>query len=60
MSVKIRVSYSTDQEIAGVIRLLSPALKECRLRPAKGGYRRAYITLNTGRSPREHREGVKA
>lgn len=46
MSVKIKVSYSTDQELTGVIRLLSPSLKECRLRPAKGAYKRAYISLN--------------
>ena len=57
MSVKIKVSYSTDQELAGVIRLLSPALKECRLRPAKGAYKRAYITLDSVRDAGECKKG---
>lgn len=57
MSVKIRVSYNTDQEIAGVIRLLSPALKECKLRPAKGAYKRAYITLDSVRDAEGRKKG---
>ena len=45
MSIKIRVSYSTDEELAGLIRLLSPAVKSWKVKPQKGQYRRAYISL---------------
>lgn len=27
--IRIKVSYNTEDELAGVIRLLTPALKEC-------------------------------
>ena len=46
MSVKIKVSYNTDQELAGVIRLLSPAVKDCKVSSNKEGrYKKAYICL---------------
>lgn len=28
--IKIKISYNTDEEIAGVIRLLSPVMKSCK------------------------------
>lgn len=43
--VKIRVSYNTEKELAGVIRLLSPVLKSYKVQPQKGKYKRAYIEL---------------
>ena len=48
MSVKIRVSYTDDEELAGVIRLLSPCGEvpgrwQCR---QEGAYRNAYIYLH--------------
>lgn len=52
MSVKIKVSYNTDEELAGVIRLLSPVLKDYKVsRNKEGRYKKAYIELNTERTP---------
>lgn len=45
MSVMIRVKYSTEEELAGVIRLLSPMLRNVKVQPQKGQYKRAYISL---------------
>ncbi len=58
MSVKIKISYTDDQELTGVIRLLSPIVKNWKKQPAKGKYKRAYIELNRERSPNEAREGA--
>ena len=47
MSVKIRVSYTDDEELAGVIRLLSPAVKSWKVaKRQEGAYRNAYIYLH--------------
>lgn len=43
--IKIKVSYSTEIELAGVVRLLSPVLKSCKVQPQKGRYKRAYIDI---------------
>ena len=46
MSVRIKVSYNTDQELAGVIRLLSPVLKDYKVsRNKEGRYKKAYIDI---------------
>ncbi len=58
MSVKIKVSYTKDEELTGVIKLLSPVVKDWKKQPAKGKYKRAYIELNHERSPNEAREGA--
>lgn len=48
MSVKIKVSYNTDQELAGVIRLLTPALIDYKVSRNKDGrYKKAYAELNS-------------
>lgn len=57
MSVKIRVSYTDDEELAGVIRLLSPVVKSCKRQSRKGKYKRAYIELNREESPNKARGG---
>lgn len=57
MSVKIKISYTTEEELAGVIRLLSPVVKSWKKQPANGKYKRAYGTLNRERSPSEAGEG---
>lgn len=47
MSVKIRVSYTTPQELKKVLEHLKPILKSCK--PDKGkekAYKKAYIELN--------------
>ncbi len=47
MSVKIRISYTEEEELAGVIRLLSPALKSYKVsRRKEGKYRSAYADLD--------------
>ena len=57
MSVKIKVSYSTDQELAGVIRLLSPKLKSWKKsKKQEGRYKNAYAMLELGRKPEGTRE----
>ena len=50
ISIKIRVSYNTDAELAGVIRLLSPAIKNWKIKPPKGRYKLAYIDMRGGDS----------
>ena len=43
MSVKIRVSYTDEEELAGVVRLLSPLGKKWKVaRNQKGPYKKAY------------------
>lgn len=47
MSVRIRVKYSTEEELAEVIRLLSPAVKRWKVaKRQEGAYRNAYIYLH--------------
>lgn len=45
MSVKIKISYTDDQELTGIIRLLSPIVKKWKKQPEKGKYKRAYIEI---------------
>lgn len=46
--IRIKVSYNTDDELAGVMRLLSPVLKECnKSANEKGRYKKAYIVLKS-------------
>lgn len=57
MSVKIRISYTKAEELAGVIRLLSPALKSYKVsRKKEGKYRNAYADLRHGFQNDEPRE----
>lgn len=52
MSVMIRVSYTDDEELAGVIRLLSPAVKSWKVaKRQEGAYRNAYIVMKDGVLP---------
>lgn len=47
MSVKIKISYTTDKELAGVIRLLSPVLGSKKVsKNREGKYRKAYIGVD--------------
>lgn len=46
MSVKIKISYTDDEELAGVIRLLSPLLKSWKKSGSrKGKFKKAYVEL---------------
>lgn len=51
MSVRIRVSYEREQEIRGVLHLLSPVVKRVRIQPNKGRYKRAYIEAEEASFP---------
>ena len=49
MSVKIKVSYTDDEELAGVIRLLSPLGKKWKVaKKQKGPYKKAYTEERRG------------
>ena len=55
--IKIKISYNTDEELAGVIRLLSPALKSWkRSRNMEGRYKKAYVGLEHVTKPGGRRE----
>ena len=43
MSVKIRVSYTEEKELEEIKSLLAPVLRNVKVQPAKGKYKRAYI-----------------
>lgn len=50
MSVKIKVSYTDEEEYQEIMQLLSPVVKGWKRQPAKGYYKRAYAsTTNTGK-----------
>ena len=55
MSVRIRVSYTEDEELAGVIRMLSPLGVSWKRQPKKGRYMRAYSVTKRERSVNEAR-----
>lgn len=42
MSVKIKVSYTDEEEYQEIMRLLSPVVKSWKKQPANGKYKRAY------------------
>ena len=49
MSVKIRISYTEEEELAGVIRLLSAALRSYKVsRKKEGKHWNAYVDLHQG------------
>lgn len=44
--IKIKISYNTDEELAGVIRLLSPVMKSWKVSKNKEGtHKKAYAEL---------------
>lgn len=46
MSVKVRISYTTSQELEKVLKYLLPIVKSCkRDKGTKGAYKKAYIEL---------------
>ncbi len=53
MSVKIKISYTTDKELAGIVRLLSPVMRAKRMsRNNEGKYKKAYIEIDKKRLER--------
>lgn len=55
MSVKIRVSYTDEEDLDWVIRLLSPLGVSWKRQQKKGKYMRAYSVAKHERSPSEPR-----
>lgn len=53
MSVKIKLSYTDEEECREIMRLLSPVVKSWKMQPAKGKYKRAYSILNRERTTRK-------
>lgn len=50
MSVRIKVSYETEEELKGVLRLLDPVLKDWTKTAKKNGrFFRAYLELRSGK-----------
>lgn len=46
MSIKIKISYNTDEELEKVRKALSPMLESCRVsRNKEGRYKKAYADL---------------
>ena len=45
MSVKIKLSYTDEEEYQEIMRLLSPVVKSGKMQPAKGKYKRAYSEI---------------
>lgn len=46
MSVKIKISYTTQQELSEVLKLLQPMIKSCKMDKGKEGvYKKAYVEL---------------
>lgn len=57
MSVRIKVSYTDEAELAGVIRQLSPILKSWKKPRQRGGrYKNAYAVLEPQTKPGGTRE----
>lgn len=46
MSVKIRISYTTSQELDKVLKYLKPIVKSCKPDKGDGTYKKAYVELN--------------
>lgn len=46
MSVKIKISYTTNEELEKVLRVLSPVMKDCKIsRNQEGRYKKAYVEV---------------
>ena len=60
MSVKIKLSYTEEEECREIMRLLSPVVKSWKRQPAKGKYKRAYSESKRERSPREPRKETES
>lgn len=46
MSVKIRISYQSQEELDRILKLLKPAIKSFKTYDRAGEYKKAYIVIN--------------
>lgn len=44
MSVKIKLSYTDEEEFREIMQLLALVVKSWKMQPAKGKYKRAYAS----------------
>lgn len=59
MSVRIKVSYTDELELAKLQRRLTPGIERCRLpKEQKGEHKRAYIDWNSNASDQEKKENL--
>lgn len=59
MSVRIKVSYTDEKELAKLQRRLAPGIERCRLpKEQKGEHKRAYIDWNSNASDQEKKENL--
>lgn len=49
MSIKIKVSYETPEELQEILKRLRP-FRSYKLQPSKGKYKRAYLDIIAERS----------
>lgn len=57
MSIRLKISYEHEGELAGVIRLLSPVIKSWKTSDNKEGrYKKAYVELKHMTKPGGRRE----
>lgn len=55
MSVKIKVSYTEDEELCNVLKRLSPDVRACKIAKKQAGkYKRAFVDFGTEK-PNEQR-----
>lgn len=48
MSVRIKISYTKDEELCDVLKRLSPDVRACKIaRKQAGKYKRAFVDLGT-------------
>lgn len=48
LSVKVKISYNTEDELSKILKLLSPVLKSCKVsKENEGRFKRAYAELRT-------------
>lgn len=46
MSVKIKISYTTNEELEKILQVLSPVMKDYRIsRNQEGKYKKAYVKV---------------
>ena len=70
MSVRVKVSYTDEEELQDILRRLEPDVKHCKVaKRQEGTYRNAYIYMQTkrervcriqgGREPEKGRQGER-
>ena len=60
MSVRIKVSYTEDEELCNVLKRLSPDVRVCKIAKKQAGkYKRAFVDLGTEKPNEQRGNGGK-